>query len=362
MSIPRGSGVNTAVGSTPVAGPSGRAADPHDGADVERLRELARDGQLARVVAGAPEADRRLLTGAAYAVVWPIVFSRLTCRLERRRGHRMCSIDVHQLSDDCLDRFYDDVEAVVDDLLIHATTPIRNLEAWIASRLTAATVNGHRRLRGQRGALQRPRIPAWLAAELDQDPWLTTLSTEILIWVGVTTTAGTGVWPIDAWAERRAAVTGDWSASDPATVSREVDFVLSRMQRHQSWYIAYVETPLGRKQAPVVSTRTNDAGWEPASQPLSLRDPDEPEDAHLTRLAATAVRAIEARISSGEEAADAVVDVIEAVFGSGTATVDLDRSPYEVPIVEERLAARLTDRATVDRIVAAVLGILAEGG
>jgi hypothetical protein len=269
---------------------------------------------------------------------------------------------VERLADDCLDRFYDDVEAVVDDLLAHATKPILNLEAWITSRLTAATVNGHRRLRGQRGALQRPRMPAWLADELGHDEWLITLGIDILVWVGITTTAGTGVWPIDAWAQRRAAITGDCSASDPATVVGEVDLVLSRMRRHPSWYATYVETPLGRKQAPVVSVWASDAGGEPTLTPLSLSDPHEPEDANLTCLAAAAVQAMAARISGGEEAASVVVDVVNAVFGSDVAPAGLDRSPHDGPTYDERLSVCLADRATVDRIVATVLGILADGG
>src|SRR5205823_15053751 len=122
---------------------------------------------------------------------------------------------VRRLADECLDRFEDDVEAVVYDVLTHADRPIRQLEAWVSSRLRAATVNHHRAVRGERGALQRPRLPRWLAAGLGHDRWLEELALQILTWVGVPTTAGRQVWPLDAWTQRRAEVTGDWTG-EPA--------------------------------------------------------------------------------------------------------------------------------------------------
>src|SRR6185369_13070063 len=104
-----------------------------------------------------------------------------------------------------------------------ARHPIKNLEGWVASRIRPATVDGHRRRRGLRGAQQRPRVPAWLAAELGGEPWLTTLATRILEWVGVTTTAGTELWPLDAWAELRTTVTDDPVRSGPAHVRADVE-------------------------------------------------------------------------------------------------------------------------------------------
>jgi hypothetical protein len=294
------------------------------------IRELARDGRLAAVAASAVGGERRALTGAAYDVAWPVVFTRLTRRFEQRRGHAACSVAVNRLADDCLDRFHDDVEAVVDDLLLHARQPIRDVEAWIASRLTVATVDGHRRSRGRRGALQRPRVPAWLAGALGQDRWLTALATEVLVWVGVPATAGTGVWPLDAWAQRRAAATGDWQGSDPATVAREVDTVLAAMRHRPGWYADYVERPLGRKRAPLV------VGAPPTLAATAPAD----DDAELTLQAAAAVQAIEARVARGEPVRAAAVDVIATVFG------------------DEVAARALAERATVDRIVAAATGIV----
>jgi hypothetical protein len=324
---------------------------------VRELRELARQGRLASTAAAARGDERLALTGAAYEVVWPIVFTRLTRRFEQRRGHPVCALGVDHLADECLDRFHDDVEAVVEDLLVHARQPVLNLEAWIAGRLTAATVNAHRRLRGQRGALQRPRLPGWLAAELGHDRWLGVLATEILVWVGVSATAGTGLWPLEAWAQRRGAFTGDWQHSDPAVVAREVEAVLAAMRRRPDWYESYVERPLGCKQAPVAAAPVGDGPGEVA-RPLALDDPHQRIDAELLRLAADAVRAIDQRVAQGEAAEAVVVEVIRAVFGQTVTVAGLDRAPHAAADPVGGLSGALADGATVNRIIATVLGII----
>ncbi|MEV6599743.1 hypothetical protein AB0M36_23215 [Actinoplanes sp. NPDC051346] len=265
---------------------------------VRRLRELAREGRLAAAAATARAAERSALTGAAYEVVWPIVFFRLTRRAEQSRGHTACAVGVDRLADECLDRFHDDVEAVVEDLLAHADRPVLQLEAWVSGRLTAATVDAHRRLRGRRGALQRPRLPGWIAAGLGHDPWLVVLATEILVWVGVSATAGSGTWPLEAWAQQRGVRTGDWPASEPRTVAREVETVLAVMRRRPDWYESYVERPLGAKRAPVAAAPVGDEAGGSA-RPLVLAGPHDRIDAELLRLAAEAVRAIDTRVTRG---------------------------------------------------------------
>jgi hypothetical protein len=320
---------------------------------VERLHELAQQGRLADVAASAGRSERQYLCAAAYDVVWPIVFTRITRRFEQRRGHTACALGVDRLSDECLDRFHDDVEAVVDDLLTHARQPVFNLEAWVAGRLNAATVNGHRRLRGERGALQRPRLPGWIATALGHDRWLCALAIEILVWVGVRESAGAGIWPLEAWAQQRGGVTGDWRGSDPATVGHEVESVLAVMRRRPDWYESYVERPLGRKQAPVSGLDTS--GVE---RPLALTEPHHQVDAEMLRLAADAVTAIDRRITAGEEAKQVVVDVIRAVFGRTVTIAGLDRAPHAVADPVGGLTGALTDLATVNRIVATVREII----
>jgi hypothetical protein len=317
-----------------------RTAQPAGGG-VRRLHELAGQGRLAQVAAAA-----------GVAVAWPIVFNRLTRRIEQRRNHPVCAIGVDHLADDCLDRFHDDVEAVVDDLLAHARQPVHDLEGWIAGRLTAATVDAHRRRRGERGALQRPRLPGWLAAELGHDRWLMELAVQMLVWVGVTNTAGTSVWPLESWAQQRAAHTGDWAGSDPAATAREVDRVVAAMRRRPDWYESYVERPLGRKQAPV-------AALPPTDAPLALADPDESVEAEMRRLAADAVGAIGRRLGRGEQTQAVVAEVIRAVFGR-TLAAGLDRAPHARADPLGGVTGALADPATLQRIVATVRTIIDE--
>lgn len=321
-------------------------------ARVRRLYELAHAGRLAAVAAAATGADRLALTGAAYDVAWPVVFARLTRRVELRRNHRVCAIGVDHLADECLDRFHDDVEAVVDDLLTHARQPVHDLPGWIAGRLTAATVDAHRRRRGERGALQRPRLPGWLADELGRDRWLMALAVQMLVWVGVTNTAGNEVWPLEAWAQQRAAHTGDWMGSHPAAVAGEVEKVITAMRRRPGWYESYVERPLGRKQAPV-------AAAPPAESPLTLAGPDLQADAEMRRLAADAVGAIGRRLGRGEQTQAVVAEVIRSVF-SRSLNAGLERAPHAGPDPLGGVTGALADPARLRRIVATVRTIMDE--
>jgi hypothetical protein len=324
---------------------------------AQRLRELARSGRLAEAAATAGSAERTVLTGAAYDVVWPIVFTRVTYRMELNRGHTACATGVARLADDCLDRFHDDVEAVVEDLLAHARQPIQHLEGWIARRLNAATVDGYRRRRGQRGALQRPRLPGWLATELGHDRWLTKLATHLLVWVGVSGTAGTEVWPLEAWAHARAECTGDWPGSDPAVVSREVETVLAVMRRRPQWYESYVERPLGRKQTAVSALQVHDESGSAA--PLDLAEPDARIEAEMSKLAADAVNAIRERLAKGQQTRVIVADVIRTVFG-GPFAPTMDRAPHDVADPLGGVTGALLNPARLDRIVATVRDIIGE--
>lgn len=330
--------------------------------DAPAIRELARRGELARTVTDATGPERRRLTGAVYEVVWPLVFTRLTRRLELQRGHRACAASLRGLADECFDRFQDDLEAVVGDVMRRATVPIENLDAWVCSRLNAATVDAHRRRRGERGALQRPRLPTWLREALHDDRWLATLAIEMLVWVGVPTTAGAGVWPLDSWAHRRAVFTQDWHGSDPPTVEREVQTVQRAMRRRPDWYAAFVEVPLGRKQVPVAPAPRGDLGLDVEPAPLPLVERHEVADARLRALASVAVAAIEDRIANGAEPASAVTDVVTATFGRGTGRDELDVAPTTTVSDDERVATLMSDPAVVDRVVAAVLDIIGTDG
>jgi hypothetical protein len=309
---------------------------------------------------------RAAVSGGVYAVAWPIVFSRITRRAELRHGHLRCAQAVHKLTPECLDRFHDDVEAVVEDTLRHADRPIRNLDAWIAARLTAATVNAHRRARGSRGALQRPRAPKWLTTALGEDPWLVDLAVQILVWAGLPGTAGSQLWPMDAWTQRRGEVVGDWAGGSRLALRREIDQVLAAMRQRERWYTDYVERPLGRKETPTVSDAFGDADGpgESAEPPaLALAGPHEVEDGQLLALAEDALAVMRARIDRGQAAEDVVVDVVRALFGEDrwSGPLDLEYAPHEAPAHGETVSALLSDPAQAGRIVAAVLGVLGDG-
>ena len=342
------------------APPPGRSGNYDHGRDahVRWLRELAREGRLAAVVAQAQGTTRQALTAAAYEVAWPIVYSRLTRRIEQRRGHRACATGVEHLADECRDRFHDDVEAVVADLLTHARQPILNLEVWITGRLNVATVDGHRRRRGMRGALQRPRLPGWLADLLGQDQWLMALAARILAWVAVASSGTSGeVWPLETWAQERAAHTGDWSC-DPAVVALDVETILTAMRRQPLWYESYVERPLGRKQAPVAAQPV-EGGTGESAMPLALTDPHARVESEMRRLAAAAVSAIDQRRGQGQETQAIVAEVIRTVFG-GTVTGTLDQAPHDVADPLGGVSGAPADPATVDRIAAVLANLPVE--
>lgn len=340
----------------PVVVPRQWPAGSAGGGAVEHVRALARAGELAATAAAATDDDRRHLTAAVYQLAWPVVFEQLTRRIEIQRGHPACASSLRQMAADCLDKFEDDVEAVVFYVLKYATVAISDLEAWTCSRLTPATVDAHRRRRGARGALQRPRLPRWLADALGHDRWLTELATEILIWVGVTATAGTCLWPLDSWTPRRAVTTGDWRGTDQATVAEEVEYVLRVMRQRPDWYASYVECPLGHKQPAVHSAPPGDSGRGVEPAPLALVERHEVEDARLRDLAASAVEAIGARIAGGEPAPAVVVDVLTVAFGGND---DLDLLNAAGADADTALAL-LGDPQVVERVAAAVLSIVEE--
>ncbi len=322
------------------------------------VRELARQGVLATHVLNVSDTDRRLLRINAVELVWPVVYDRLTRRLELSRDHHACASSIHRLEPACLDRFHDDVEAAVDDLFRNAKMRIFNLEGWVSKRLKASTIDAYRRRRGSRGALQRPRLPRWLAAALGNELRLIRLALEMLEWVGIDSPATATVWPFVPWAERRAVVTGDYEAAYRSVVE-DVDIVLAAMRQRPKWYADFVERPLGRKPVPVLyAQRTDpDAGMlEPWSAVRARQQ--EADDARLLHLAATALEEIVLRIRLGHDRRTAVYDVLTALFGPGTGAEELDRLPGEGSGTDEAVLASLADPKTIERIASVVLSLL----
>ena len=324
---------------------------PRSAVAADEIRRLARLGTLASTVANADTQERLRLVGGAYTVAFPVVYRGLTRSLEKRRGHGGCALSVRHLTDECLDRFQDDVEAVVHHVVRRADEPIDDLEAWIGGLLTSATVDGHRRRRGEIGALQRPRPPKWLAAELGGDRWLVHLGVQILVWAGHPAAAGAQIWPTAVWAEERSRITGDWTAE--TDVHADIETVLRAMRTRPEWFERYVERPLGHKRAPVPRSAEG-----VAEHPLDLVGDAERDEVHLQNLAYEAMTAIRARLRAGEDAASVVAAVVEQVFGSSGAP-PIDRLPNEIDLGGEHVTRMLRDREARDRITAAVLDIVA---
>lgn len=329
----------------------------HD--NVEHVRALARAGVLAQTYASADPEQRRQISGAVIAVASPVVFTRLTRVIELRRGHASCAVSMTRLADACLDRFYDDLEAVTYDVLHNATSSIDNLEGWLARRIRAATVDGHRRRRGARGALQRPRLPAWLDRGLGRDPWLGRLAVEILTWAGVPNTAGMSLWPIDGWSDLRAAFPGARPSDDPRAVEREVEQVLAVMRTRPDWFECYVERPMGAKEAPVAPAFPKGDGGD-SQRPLMLVDSNDVLDAKLTELAALALAAIESQVARGVDLAPAIVDVLSRVFGTADLAREVGALPHGERTVDEQVSELVADPVELARIITAVQEILAE--
>jgi hypothetical protein len=318
---------------------------------ADEVRSLARLGTLAATVAGAAEPERLRLTGGTYSLVYPVVYTGLTQGLERRRGHPACAVSVRHLADDCLDRFHDDVEAVVHDVVRRATAPIDNLDAWICGLINSATVNGHRRRRGEIGALQRPRAPKWLVDGLGGDRWLVHLAVQMLNWVGNPATAGSQVWPVDSWSALRCRFTGDWSPGSDADVRQDIEAVLRVMRAKREWYERYVERPLGHKHVPVPRYAPD----SPAGDALSLVDAGERDDLYMRELAHLAMTAMRTRLSAGEDPRTVVTEVINVAFGDATA---LDGAPGLRSADGEHVSRLLRDQDRISRIVVAVLADL----
>ncbi|HEY0535828.1 MAG TPA: hypothetical protein VGD29_29940 [Actinoplanes sp.] len=317
----------------------------HDTYTADRLLALLSGG-------GVPVEQRCFFYGAAYEAVYPIVFRTITRRVEHGRGHTRCARSLRHLEDACLDGFYDDVEAVVERLLA-ATAPIDDLQLWVARCAAGAAIDGHRRRRTERGALQRPRMTKALETALPE-PWLRELAIKILVWVGLP--VGTeALWPLDTWAHARAAATGDQRGSTPSRVAADIERVLARMRERPDWYAAYVERPLGSKVTPARGA-PGDGPRDP--RPLTAAEPDEIDRARIADLASVAVEAIRAGLGRGEEPRTVVVRVLSALFVDGTGSDGMDRVPLGAPDAEERMSALLRDGVALSVLVERVLAIV----
>lgn len=277
------------------------------------LDDLARRQALTEVFATADEDLTRELRSELLGLLFPLVYTCQTKRLERQRGHHRCAAGVHLMAADCHDRYVDDVLSVERYVLAFCNEPVQNLEGWIASRISKATIDGHRRRRGEMGAMQRPRIPHWLHVALGHDSWLILLALHILEWVGIPTTAGYEIWPLDAWScEREQHPQGRLRTS---SIDDDVRLVLAITRRERPrWYQTYVERPLGHKPIPVSPV-------PPEEQVHFLPQPSDPQDARLIEAATTLLEALPAHATP---AADTLEELLDHLRGQGCRTSRCD--------------------------------------
>ncbi|HZO65125.1 MAG TPA: hypothetical protein VFB74_08985 [Kribbellaceae bacterium] len=324
--------------------------------DFARVRAAMAAGRLEELMRTATAGEQ----AALYTIVHDIVY-KLTQQRERARGHLRCAVSPDHMEPECHDRLQDNVAVVREDLLRHGTVRILNPEGWLRSRYNAVTVDAHRRERGERGALQRPRMPQWLGRRLAGE-WPHQLALEIMTWVGVPHSAGPNLWPLSAWADLRDRVTGVTGSSE-ADVAADVRMVLAVMRTNESWYEQYIENPFGHKQPRVMPAQRHtaeDGGREPRHLVPVQRD--ETVDALLRGLAAVAVEAIASRITAGEDVTETVISVLNTVFTGRTGAYELGDVPGIDTDPAEPLEVLLGDPATVQRIVKTVIEIIRQRG
>lgn len=329
-----------------------------DGHDEERaLLAAATMGGLAEYL------DKNPITGRAvlYRIVSNLVYERVTRPVERKRGHDRCAASPDKMPPDCHDAHQDDVAAVYEDVLANSALSFENLEGWIASRLKRATIDAYRKRRGERGALQRPRLTGWLEAEIGRDPWLRRLAVNVLEWVGVTATVAGGIWPLGAWAQQRARITGEPLCTE-AQITADLELVLRAMRTRPTWFETYVERPLGRKQAPLLTERLGGPDRLGEPEYVTYYAPDETAEALLTHLAWAAVRALEQRLGRGGDPRETIVEVVGAIFGAGTGAEEIDRVPGTASNARERIASLVLEPEVLARVIDAVQEIVQKGG
>lgn len=353
---------------TTTSGAGGRWLTVSESASASRLRYLASCGELHQAAAQAPASDLAELRSTAFGIALPLVWERHTRPLETRKGHRPCVSAISRLAPDCLDGFTDDLEAVVSALMSYRR-PIGNLEGWLTLRMANAIRDGNRIRRARvMGAQQRVRVPAQVTAELGGNPWLTSLAGRVLQWAGVQGTAGTGLWPLSAWAEERARITGEWDAAGgQSRVASELKTVLDAMRRCDPvWYEQYVERPLGRKWAPVAydpgdspsggdkRAACTDSAW------LELVPRGERDDAHLLELAATSLGLIRAGLAADRQLTDVVAEALTKTFlGPRSVCSEMDKRPLDGSHdTLGAVAAILADPVALARVTATAARIL----
>jgi len=251
------------------------------------IRELSGDANFS----GFPKTDdvelKHALYQASAEILYPLIYQLCRAR-EIGLNHFRCASGMTQLAPECMDNVHTETEAAVDDFIRNAKQPIRNVEGWVRARHQARMVDAHRRRRGARGALQRPRLSQWLIKALPAGPWPQRLALELLEWVGVEQTAGIDTWPLTAWADLRMSLTGEHDCTE-RRVAEDVAAVLAAMRSKPQWYELFVERPLSKKQTSVLPGSRMSAEPAREPEPLALVDDHELADTRLRSRATVAL-------------------------------------------------------------------------
>jgi hypothetical protein len=317
--------------------------------DFARVRAAMASGRLRELLDAATAGE----LAALYAIVYDLVYT-VSQKRERSRGHSDCAASPERMRPECHDQLLDNVETMLADLCRHADVPVANAEGWLRSRFNAVTIDANRRRRGRIGALQRPRMPQWLARLLPTE-WLRRLALEIMIWVGVPQPAGLNLWPLNAWANLRDQITGTTGSNDNA-VAADIETVLDAMRTNATWFEKFIERPFGHKHAGVVPAQRS----EQQPDHLDLVPADERVDALLHEFAAAAVNEIADAVAAGGDLHTAVVAAITRAFAGGSGSEGLADVPHAGTDHAELVELLLANEENVRRIAKTVLEIIRE--
>jgi hypothetical protein len=288
---------------------------------------------------------------AAWEIFLPIA------RRQHRKICRNCT-DRGLVRPICADRTNENAIALLERFF-RARQEIEVLEAWATAALMNAIIDHYRKQRGERGALQRARVPKWLAAALGHDPKHVLLAELIIDWAGVPTTGClSSLWPYGEWAERCAHLAGGRHAYGEREVRRDVEHVLAVMRRQRpAWLAEHILEPLTYQEVPVV----HEPGGTAYEEFRRARDASAAKDEqYLDESASHLIAALQAEARRGGLSAAVVRHLIVAEFGRRPAGRDVGRVPGDGPAdLDDAVQAALTDDR-IDALVAEVLAILAE--
>lgn len=241
---------------------------------------------------------------------------------------------LRRLPPETADRVTNDAQALLEKF-VTMKDPIKvSLEAWATGARPNAVSDKNRRDRGERGALQKARVPEGLKRALGHDPLLVEIARRIIDFAGTPRAVGGSGWPTGTWSSDLAPLAGAAGEYPERACERDVERVLHLMAAwNQTWLDQRILGPLSRQALPVAFR--DDAAETDRPGSADERDADQ-RDRLLLDAAADLLDALADRLAVGDGVpAEVAREVLEEF--------------------EKRSGVRISDRA-VDEILA----ILAE--